>query len=337
MLNNIYAKIKKYIKENRKFLIIWAIILFLFYFQLPYVVYKPGGAINLNDRVKVTDGYSANGKLEMAYVSMVKGTIPALLVSYVIPNWDMVPTSDIKGNNETVEQMMKMEKIEMTSSINNATIVAYKKANKDITITNKINTVIYIYDEANTDLELGDQILSVEGETISDLKDLQSKVETYQDGDTITLHIKRNSEELDVKATLFSIEGHTKIGVMISTTYEYDLDPKLDFEAKSSEAGPSGGLMMSLAIYNALVSDDITHGKTIIGTGTIDTLGNVGEIDGVKYKLLGAEKKHAEIFLCPKENYEEAIKVKNDNNLQIEVVEVGTFDDAINYLNSLNS
>ena len=35
------------------------------------------------------------------------------------------------------------------------------------------------------------------------------------------------------------------------------------------------------------------------------------EIDGVKYKMLGAKKNKADVFLCPYENYEEAINVKN--------------------------
>ena len=43
--------------------------------------------------------------------------------------------------------------------------------------------------------------------------------------------------------------------------------------------------MTALAIYNYLTEEDITHGKTIVGTGTIDINGNVGLIGGVKYKL----------------------------------------------------
>ena len=48
-----------------------------------------------------------------------------------------------------------------------------------------------------------------------------------------------------------------------------------------------------LAIYKELIEEDITHGLKIVGTGTIDELGNVGEIDGVKYKILGAVKNKA--------------------------------------------
>ncbi|MCI8575863.1 MAG: hypothetical protein HFI09_05270, partial [Bacilli bacterium] len=99
--------------------------------------------------------------------------------------------------------------------------------------------------------------------------------------------------------------------------------------SKSSESGPCGGLMNALAIYNALVEEDITKGKKIIGTGTIDRDGTVGDIGGVKYKLLGAAKKKADIFLVPEKNYDEAIQVKNENHLDIRVISVRTLEEAL--------
>ena len=101
---------------------------------------------------------------------------------------------------------------------------------------------------------------------------------------------------------------------------------------KTTESGPSGGLMMSLALYNSLVSEDITKGRTIIGTGTIDIDGNVGAIGGVRYKLIGAVKKKAEIFLVPEENYEEALEVKTEKNYDIRLISVKTLQEAIDAL-----
>ena len=90
--------------------------------------------------------------------------------------------------------------------------------------------------------------------------------------------------------------------------------------------------MLSLAIYNSITEEDITHGLKVVGTGTIDIDGKVGAIDGVKYKMLGAKKNKADIFLCPKENYDEAIKVKKKYNINMDVVSINTFNDALNYL-----
>ena len=58
----------------------------------------------------------------------------------------------------------------------------------------------------------------------------------------------------------------------------------------------------------------------------------VGEIGGVKYKLMGAVSSKADIFFVPKENYKEALDTKNKYKYDIEIVEVGTLEEAIKYL-----
>ena len=75
--------------------------------------------------------------------------------------------------------------------------------------------------------------------------------------------------------------------------------PDIDIEFKASEGGSSGGLMIALNVYNAIGDVDITYGHKIAGTGTIDLLGNVGEIDGVKYKIIGAYKNNMELVFVP--------------------------------------
>ena len=85
----------------------------------------------------------------------------------------------------------------------------------------------------------------------------------------------------------------------------------------------------------SLSEEDITKGNIVMGTGTIDTLGNVGEIGGVRYKLIGAVKKKAKVFLVPAENYEEAVAVKNEKNYDIQIIAVKTLKEALEALEKL--
>ena len=56
------------------------------------------------------------------------------------------------------------------------------------------------------------------------------------------------------------------------------------------------------------------------------------------YKLSGAVAGDADIFLVPSgENYEECIKLKKEKGYDIEIVEIKTFDDAIEYLENLKN
>ena len=335
MLNKIYEKVKLFILENIRFLICLIGIVFLFTFELPYVVYTPGGLVNLNDRITVSDGYSKDGSLNMSYVSMRKGTIPSILLSFVIPNWDLKKNEDVTVSDESISELLKLEKIYMESSVNNATILAYEKAGKKINITKQINNVTYIADFAKTDIKLEDELISADGEKIESIDDLKMIVNSKNIQDKINIKVKRDGKEKECYAFVVDVSGDKKIGIGFLNTYEYETDPEVKVKTKATESGSSGGLMLTLAIYNDLVHDDLTRGRKVVGTGTIALDGTVGAIDGVKYKMLGAAKNKADIFLCPEENYEEALKVKNKFNLKLTVKSVKTFDEAVEYL--LNS
>ena len=332
MFNKLYEKVKEFIVLNYKFLIIWGIIIFLFFYELPYVIYTPGGVVNLENRISVTDGYESSGSLNMSYVSLVKGTLPMILLSYVIPNWDLIPQEEITREDETVDELLELEKLYMESSINNAIILAYNKANKNIKIKNEVNNIIYIADEADTDLKMYDKLISVDDIKINSVNELKEYVNTKNKDDIVKFKVIRNSKEKECSATIYETSDGLKVGISFLTTYEIETEPEIEVLTKSSESGSSGGLMLSLAIYNALVEEDITKGRIIVGTGTIDIDGNVGAIDGVKYKILGAVKNDANLFLCPMDNYEEAMKIKDEFDLDIEIYGVNTFDEALNYL-----
>ena len=77
----------------------------------------------------------------------------------------------------------------------------------------------------------------------------------------------------------------------------------------------------------------LTKGLKISGTGAIDINGDVSSIGGVKYKLRGAVKNKADVFLVPAgENYEEAIKLQKKYNYDIDIVSISNFDEAVKYL-----
>lgn len=332
MFNKLYSNVKNFIVENYKFLIIWGIIIFLFFYEFPFVIYTPGGIVNLEDRIEVENSRDTEGSLNMSYVSLVKGTLPMILLSYCLPNWDLVKSSEITAPDESVDELLELEKLYMQSSIDNATILAYEKAGKELNITREVNNIVYISDDADTDLEIYDELLTADGIEVNDVAELREIVNSKNEGDSITFLVNRNGKEKECSAKIYNTEDGLKVGVSFLTTYEYETNPEISVATKASESGSSGGLMLTLAIYNAITDEDITKGRTIVGTGTISLDGTVGAIDGVKYKILGAVKSDAEIFLCPMENYEEALSVKEEFDLDIEIHGVATFDEALEYL-----
>ena len=223
------------------------------------------------------------------------------------------------------------EKLNLNEAVSNATIVAYKKAGRKLIIKNKY-LVVSFNDNDDSNLKVGDKILSVNNNYFDELKDLQNYIQTLDINSKVKIKVLRNNEEKVVESTLKDYDGTKKIGVGIINNYDIETSPKVEINSKNNESGPSGGLMMALSIYDNLVSDDLTKGDKIIGTGTIDIDGNVGEIGGVKYKLIGAVNSKAKVFLCPKDNYEEAISIARERNYDIIIKSVETFDEALSYL-----
>ena len=332
MITKLYDFIKTFIKNNYKFIAFWVIVLFLVFYKLPYVILSPGGAINLNNRIETDTNYDVSGKFELAYVTMRQGNVLNVLLSFIIPEWDIEKQEEYTIKGYSFDETMEIERLRMKESIDNATIVAARKANINLTILREVPTVIIKYDNADTGIRLMDKIVRVEGQEIKTVTDIQNIIKNYSIGDTLNVQVDRDNKIIDTYAKLINFENEAKIGIGAVTSYDYETSPKISVSSRSTESGPSGGLMLSLAIYNAITEKDISKGKTIIGTGTIDVEGNVGKIDGVKYKLIGAAKNKADIFFCPIENEQEALEVKNKYKLDIEVIAVSTFDDALNAL-----
>ncbi|HAB66784.1 MAG TPA: hypothetical protein DCE23_05400 [Firmicutes bacterium] len=333
-LNNIYEKIKTFMKENWSFLLsVIVIILVFFVIKLPYEVEMPGGIINLNDRVEINgEKREINGSLNMAYVSVVEGRIPYILLGLILPDWDVNPTSEVTYENETIEEANNRNILYLEQSKAYATSVAFDAANIPYEKKDKENSIIYIDSEAKTNLKVGDKILEFDGQKIEDMNLLSSLVQEKEEGKEITLKVNREGKEVEAQAIIFKRDDKKYLGISAITLFEVISDKKIEIKSRSAESGPSGGLMMTLAVYNAIADKDLTNGKKVVGTGTINLDGTVGAIGGVKYKLMGAVKEKADVFLVPEENYEEAMEVKKRKKYDIEIVSVKKLQDAIDYL-----
>ena len=323
-------KFKEFIKENYKIILLMILIILFFNIKLPYYILAPGGTINITNRVVMEDyKKEENGSINMLYVSEYDGT-PASLLMAKIKNYDIESNKERQISNETIKEINKRNKIMRDNSLDIATMVAYTEAGKKINIKNRKNVVVAT--TIDNGLEIGDEIITVDNVKCEEVIDIKKQINSKEENDTITFKILRENKEKEIKSKVL-LEGTNKIvGAVIITEYDYEINPQIDIKFKNSESGASGGLMLALTIYNAITEDDIIKGRTIAGTGTISFDGTVGEIDGIKYKIMGAAKNKADIVFVPSANYEEAVMTKNKYKYNLEIVRVDTFKEAIEYL-----
>lgn len=317
---------KKIIKNNYKSVLLLVLLGLFFNLRLPYYVMAPGGTINITDRVE-KDNYHSNGSINMLYVSEYKATPSNLLFSKVM-GYDIFKNDTKKISNESIKEVENRSKIMRDNSLDIALMVAYNKANKYIKINSEKTVVIASTEDNN--LHVGDIILEVDGEEVTNVNKVKNYINTKNVNDIITFKVMRDNNTITVKSKVKEENKRKVVGVIIITDYDFEIDPKIDLKFKDSESGSSGGLMLTLTIYNALTDNDIIKGRNIAGTGTISSDGKVGEIDGIKYKIIGAKK--MDIVFVPSANYKEALKTKKKYNYNMELVKVDTFDEVLAYL-----
>ena len=333
MTNKTYEKIKNFIKENYKFILLLLAVFLLFNIKLPYYITTSGGLIDIESRIDIEEKKEIEGSFNLAYVNELHATIPFLLISLFNDDWEVLKEEDITVNQEDIEDVYIRDSLLLQEANNNAIKLAYKKAFSSVKVIESKVYVVYIDEEAKTDLSVGDQIVKVNNVSISSKEDLYTYIKKQPENETLTFEVINNDKTYTREAITFKEADETFVGIMIANVDTLETDPEINIKFRDSESGSSGGLMMSLAIYNYLIDEDITKGRKIVGTGTIDENGNVGSIGGVKYKLKGAVKEKADLFFVPVgENYEEVLKLKEENNYDIEIIADETLDEAIDYL-----
>lgn len=338
MANKVYVKVKKFIKENYKEILFLVAFYIFMTFPVPYYICVSGGTIDLGDRLEIENAYEEKGSFNLAYVSELKGTLPTYLLSYVIPSWERIEIETYQYNeDETMEEITNRDKMYLQDANQSAIYVAYTKSGKTFNIKKHNYYVYFVDDKASDDIQVGDELLGVDNLSEVDLETFKKYINSKNAGDVVTIKLKRDDKELEVDTKIFEEEGVKYAGLAFFDILDYEVDPSIKLKFKDSESGPSGGFTLSLAIYNKLVEEDITKGRKIVGTGTIDMEGNIGEIGGVKYKLMGAVKKKADIFIVPNgSNYEECIELQKEKDYKIKIIGVDTFDEAIEELNKIN-
>jgi len=325
-------KFKDEFKTNYKLYLTLIALLIIFSIRLDYFIYSPGGLIELTDRTIVDSSYKQEGSFNMTYVTSRYGTIVNVLLSYIIPDWDLESVDDMRIENEDAKDIELRDKIYLKETSYNAVIAAFREANLPYSIDSVDVVVTYVFNDSHTNLKVNDIIKSINDDEVNDFDDIYPIIAKYKVGDRVNIKVLRNDKEVDCYADIIELNDRMAIGITLAEIKNVTTNPNVEFVFKKNESGSSRGLMCALDIYNKITEFDLTKGRVISGTGSIDENGIVGDIDGVKYKLKGAVKNGADVFIVPTNNYEEAIKLKKENNYDIEIIEADNLHNVIEKL-----
>jgi PDZ domain-containing protein len=296
------------------------------------LLFVPGPVRDVEQLIEVdgADTFSSEGSLYLTTVGVDdQVTVAEWLWSYIDSKTVAIDQESFT-QGLSLEELNRLQRQQMTSSKRAASSVALTAL--DVAEKPGVEIKGVIAEPARGELSSGDVIRTIDGQAIGTDCDLLATVAQHSPGDTVEIDVQRGraNRTLDIRlGSAPNAPTRPFIGIEMSPD---DFNP-VDFEFKTGNiAGPSAGLMFALALYDRLTPEDLTAGNRIAGTGEIACDGTVGPIGGIQQKVAGAEARGADIFLAPEGNAEAARDAAED----IEVVAVGSFEDAVQHLESLD-
>lgn len=180
-------------------------------------------------------------------------------------------------------------------------------------------------------LKGGDQFVSVAGTPITNDAALRKILAASRAGDRLPAVVQRGGKQVAVTLVLQppAAESSTpRIGITIIQGCLLPFQVTLSL---TGIGGPSAGLMFSLGIIDKISTHDLTRGRFIAGTGTIEPSGKVGPIGGIALKMIAARRAGATLFLAPATNCPD---VQGNVPAGLEVIKVTSLHDAISSLDA---
>lgn len=298
-----------------------------------YVVLGPGPTFNTlgnYDKQRViqitgTPTTDSAGQLRMVTVNVTDDIdLLQAVRAWFDPEEKVLPRELIYPPDTTNEQVQQENKDAFAQSQSSAETVALRELGYPVKVTVKD---VAADGAAQGKLAGGDVIVSVDGQNVTSLQKLQELVRAKPAGSTLTVVRQRGGKDEPVAITTKKgDDGTGRIGVTAENKQPHPFDITYHLE---NVGGPSAGLMFALGTVDAIDKQDLTGGKVIAGTGTIDDEGNVGVIGGIAQKLVGAHDDGATYFLTPAGNCAEA---KANSVTGLTLVKVDTLDSALDSL-----
>ncbi|TMR09391.1 PDZ domain-containing protein [Nonomuraea turkmeniaca] len=310
---------------------------------VPYVVLSPGPTENTIGEVDKKPVIAINGRqtypttgalslVTVAYQGGPAAQIDLLtaLRGWIDPTVAVVPQETIFAPDRTQKDVEEENTVEMTNSQDSATAAALTELKIPFSM---VVTVLSTEKGKPADgkLQKGDEINSVDGTPATDTNAVSNAVKAHKPGESVTFNVTRGKERLDVTVQTVSAKGQPQVGVVMQAKYKFPFDVDINV---GDVGGPSAGLMFSLGILDKLTPGELTGGKKIAGTGTIQPTGEVGPIGGIQQKMVGAKDSGATVFLTPADNCAEAMKAVPEG---LRLVKADTLHDTVLALDALRT
>ena len=308
--------------------------------RLPLLILEPGPAPDVAKRTDIdAKTYPSEGSIHLTTAqvrSPAGATGKELLFAMFNPDKVVYPRDAIYPPGESHEHTESIQAAQMTQSELEAAVAALSELGMPYQPEGVFVSEISEDAPAAKKLVAGDVITSIDGKPVLLLKDLTDELAKSRAGTSVRLEVLRGKDRESFSVKTVKPSAGPTGSALGAELVQYKKAPIKVSISSTDIGGPSAGLIYALSIYDRLVPDDITGGRKIAGTGTIENSdkhnGVVGAVGSVGLKVKGADKIGAEVFIVPKAEAEEARK---EAGSRMEVIGVSSLAEAISELKKL--
>ncbi|MCR8645524.1 PDZ domain-containing protein [Paenibacillus sp. N1-5-1-14] len=341
-----FAQLLRRKKLVYSFIVALVLIVGVQFIYLPYQIRTVNPAESISERVAVAGSeHVEKGDFLFTSILSITKPNPVMYLYYKLQKYaEFEPIEKVMANITNLTAYNQLMEWMRDDSEQNAIIAAYRYLQKPILIEPEGVIVQSIPKESKSygKLQEGDIIIGLEGENIRSADDLRRIIAGKKDGDVCKMKITRGREQLELELPLMSYpsgDQTNKVGFYFYFDDVKKSTPTEEIKFNLDDiGGPSAGLMLSLDIVSKIERKDYTRGYKVAGTGTMDEEGNVGQIGGIKLKIVGASQEGAEYFFVPKDvnpsnsNEKDAKAMVAEIGSNMKLVPVATLKEATEFL-----
>lgn len=302
-----------------------------FVVPMPVASFAPGAATEIAPLLEV-EGHDdeLDGSLRLLSVFVAQPSMFGVLRGGIDDRIDLLPREEVFPSNIRRVDFQAQQREDFRTAFRIAAGVGMAAAGLEVTITTAARVADVLDGGPAAGVLLpGDVITSLDGTTVTSSGQLVELAGTSVDGQVLELGIRRNDQDLVREVVAGELPGGEQVGIGISVgTVEEDLVLPLEVELVDQQriGGPSAGLMVALTVYDLVADENLTDGRVVAGTGTIDGEGRVGRIGGMREKTFAAMAAGVDVLLVPESQAAEARAVADGS---LVIVGVTTFDEAL--------
>jgi len=313
-----------------------------------YVAYVPGEALPANGphgAVTVDGHHVGSGDVYLVTIAEQSRVSEwdKLTASWLHKDWQIIPTKAVTGGLSNAQYNQENAQA-MSDSQEYAKVAALRRLGYSVPEHGDGALVVAVNagEPATGKFHPGDVITLVDGKTVSIAGDVGTQIRAAGIGTEMSFTVQRRSGTVTLTAAPVACgsacPGDTQrpiIGVAVQTDNQsFTFPPGVNLSITTQGiGGPSAGLAFTLGALDSLTTHDLTGGKAVASTGTIDPTGLVGDVGGVTQKTITVYREGARYFIVPVDEAAEARKAAAGHHLT--VVPVTTLDQALDFLSSI--